>query len=58
MYTAEIVIKEKINETGSYKSEKHSPKTPLLVRRIQESINGIKERPISFGRNQRNKDTI
>jgi hypothetical protein len=58
MYAAKIVITEEINGTGSYKSETHSPKTPPLVRRIQESINGIKERPISFGRNERNKDTI
>jgi hypothetical protein len=32
MYAAEIVIKEEITGTGSYKSETHSPKAPSLVR--------------------------
>ena len=40
---AATVITEDGNETGSYKSETHSPKTPPWVIRIQESINGIRK---------------
>jgi len=40
---AATVITEDGNGTGSYKSETHSPKTPPWVRRIQESINGIRK---------------
>jgi len=38
-----VVITEEVNGTGCYKSETHSPKTPLWVRLIQESINGIRK---------------
>ena len=40
---AATVITKEINGTGCYKSETHSPKTPLWVRLIQESINGIRK---------------
>ena len=43
IYAAAIVITEKVNGTGCYKSETHSPKRPPWVRRIWESIKGIRK---------------
>ena len=43
VYAAAAVITEEVNRTGCYKSETHSTKTPLWVRHIQESINGIRK---------------
>jgi hypothetical protein len=42
-YAAATVITEDVNGTGCYKSETHNPKTPQWVRRIQETINGIRK---------------
>jgi hypothetical protein len=36
-------ITQEVNGTGCYKSETHSPKAPLWVRHIQESINYIRK---------------
>jgi hypothetical protein len=43
IYGAATVITEEINGTGRHKSETQSPKTPLWVKRLQESINGIRK---------------
>jgi hypothetical protein len=44
IYTAETALTEEINGTGSYKSETWRPESPPLVRRIQDSINGIRKK--------------
>jgi hypothetical protein len=41
--TTATALTEEVNGTGSYKSEAQMPKTALWVRRIQESINGIRK---------------
>jgi len=38
-----MVITEEVNGTECYKSETHSPNTPLWVRLMQESINVIRK---------------
>jgi len=43
IYAAATVITEEINGTGEYKLETQRLKTPPCVRRIEESINGIRE---------------
>ena len=42
IYAAATVITAEVNGTGCYKLETHNPKTPPLVTRTQESINGIR----------------
>jgi hypothetical protein len=43
IYAAATVIAEEIRDKGCYKSENKSPKTPLWIRQIHESINGIRK---------------
>jgi uncharacterized secreted protein with C-terminal beta-propeller domain len=43
IYAAATAVTEEINGTGIYKSETRRPETPQWVRRIQESINGIRK---------------
>jgi hypothetical protein len=43
IYAAATLIAEEICDTGCYKSETKSPKTPLWVRWTHESINGIRK---------------
>jgi di/tripeptidase len=43
IYSAATALTEEINGTGSYKAETQMPETPPWVRRIQDSINGIRK---------------
>jgi hypothetical protein len=57
IYSAATALTEEINGTGSYKSETWRPETPPWVRRIQDSINGIRKELsalVEIKRNDRN----
>ena len=55
MYAAATVITEKVNGTGCYKSETHSPKTTRWVIRLQESINSIRKDLSAFAEIKRDE---
>jgi hypothetical protein len=50
-----MVVTKEVNGTGCYKSETHNPKTPLSVRCIQESINGISTDILALGEIKRDE---
>jgi hypothetical protein len=54
IYAAATALTEQIKGTGSYKSETQRPETPPWVRRIQESINGIRKELSALAEIKRN----
>jgi hypothetical protein len=54
IYATATALTEEINETGSYKSETRRPETPPWVRRIQDSINGIRKELSALAEIKRN----
>jgi hypothetical protein len=54
IYSAATVLTEEINGTESYKSETQKPGTPPRVRRVQESVNGIRKELSALAKIKRN----
>jgi hypothetical protein len=54
IYTIATALTEEINGTGSYKSETWRPETPPWVRRIEDSINGIRKELSALAEIKRN----
>jgi hypothetical protein len=54
IYAAATALTEEINGTGSYKLETQRPETPAWVRRIEDSIYGIRKELSALAEIKRN----
>jgi endonuclease III-like uncharacterized protein len=54
IYVTATALREEINGTGRYKSETQRLETSPWVRRIQESINGIRKELLALAGIERN----